>query len=147
MKQTMHVGDNKFLIIYIVTVLLFYTSGVCFAIVYQEIEELNTESGTDISSTQMEIVFFTVAGIACIPIGIWIHKNWKNDLTPYLIAISGSLVLILLYIVYNTIHSINRRSTRRFRNIRYTQQNFASSHNYCRELWALFNNHMEKEDT
>lgn len=103
MKQTMHVGDNKFLIIYIVTVLLFYTSGVCFAIVYQEIEELNTESGTDISSTQMEIVFFTVAGIACIPIGIWIHKNWKNDLTPYLIAISGSLVLILLYIVYNTI--------------------------------------------
>ena len=60
MKQTMHVGDNKFLIIYIVTVLLFYTSGVCFAIVYQEIGELNTESGTDIRSTQMEIVFFAV---------------------------------------------------------------------------------------
>ena len=60
MKQTMHVGDNKFLITYIVTVLLFYTSGVCIAIVYQEIGEINPESGTDIRSTQMEIVFFTV---------------------------------------------------------------------------------------
>ena len=68
MKQTMHVGDNKFLIIYIVTVLLFYTSGVCFAIVYQEIGELNTESGTDISITQMEIVFFTVVELHVFPL-------------------------------------------------------------------------------
>jgi len=32
-----HMDDNRSSIIYVVTVLMFYTSGVCFTIVYQEI--------------------------------------------------------------------------------------------------------------
>ena len=98
-----HVDDNRSWIIYVVTVLIFYTSGVCFAIVYEEIEEFKTASGSDLMSSQIEIVFFTVAGIAHVPIGLWVYKNRKNNATPYLIAVTGSLVVVLLYIVHKTI--------------------------------------------
>jgi O-antigen/teichoic acid export membrane protein len=97
------VDDNRSSIIYVVTVLIFYASGVCFAIVYQEIEESKTESGSELMSSQIEIVFFTVAGIAHVPIGLWVYKNRKNDATPYLIAVTGSLVVVLLYVLYKTI--------------------------------------------
>jgi hypothetical protein len=43
-----HVDDNRSFIIYVVTVLIFYTSGVCFVIGYQEIEDLKTESGSEL---------------------------------------------------------------------------------------------------
>mgnify|MGYP003579831394 CR=1 FL=1 len=98
-----HVDDNRSSIIYVVTVLIFYASGVCFAIVYQEIEESKTESGSELMSSKIEIVFFTVAGIAHVPIGLWVYKNRKNEATPYLIAVTGSLVVVLLYILYKTI--------------------------------------------
>ena len=96
------VDDGRSSIIFVVTVLIFYTSGVCFAIVYQEIEEFKTASGSDLMSSQLEIVFFTVAGIAHVPIGLWVYKNRKNDATPYLIAVTGSVVVVLLYIVHKT---------------------------------------------
>jgi hypothetical protein len=99
----MHVDDNRSSIIYVVAVLIFYTSGVCFAIVYQEIEEFKTASGSDLMNSQIEIVFFTVTGIAYVPIGLWVYKNRKYDATPYLIAVTGSLVIVLLYIMHKTI--------------------------------------------
>ena len=64
MKRMTHVDDNRSLIIYIVTVLIFYTSGVCFAIVYQETEEFRTESGSELMTSQIEVLFFTLCGIA-----------------------------------------------------------------------------------
>jgi hypothetical protein len=97
-----YVGYDRSLIIYIVTVLIFYTSGICFAIVYQEIKELGRESVTDLVSSQIEILFFIVAGIANIPIGLWIHKNRKNEVTPYVMAITGALGVIVLYTAYKT---------------------------------------------
>jgi O-antigen/teichoic acid export membrane protein len=103
MKRTSHVDDNRSSIIYVVTVLIFYTSGVCFAIVYQEIEEFRTESGSEIMTSQIEIVFFTLCGIGHIPIGFWVYRNRKNDASPYLIAVSGSLVVLLLYILYKSV--------------------------------------------
>lgn len=98
-----HVDDNRSFIIYVVTVLIFYTSGVCFVIGYQEIEDLKTESGSELMTSQIEIVFFTVCGIAHVPIGLWIYRNRKNDASPYLIAVTGSLVVVLLYILYKTV--------------------------------------------
>ncbi len=98
-----YVDDNRFSIIYVVTVLLFYTSGVCFAIVYQEIQEYKTESGDELMTSHLEIVFFTVCGIAHIPIGLWVYKNRKNDLGPYLTAVIGSFVVVLLYLMHKTI--------------------------------------------
>ncbi|HEY7227550.1 MAG TPA: hypothetical protein VH481_05440 [Nitrososphaeraceae archaeon] len=103
MKRMTHVGDNRPTIIYVVTVLIFYTSGVCFAIVYQEIKEFKTETGSELMTSQIEIVFFTVCGIAHVPIGLWVYRNRKNDASPYLIAVTGSLVVVLLYIMYKTI--------------------------------------------
>jgi O-antigen/teichoic acid export membrane protein len=103
MKRMTHVNDNRSFIIYVVTVLIFYTSGVCFVIGYQEIEDLKTESGSELMTSQIEIVFFTVCGIAHVPIGLWIYGNRKNDASPYLIAVTGSLVVVLLYILYKTV--------------------------------------------
>jgi hypothetical protein len=54
-------------------------------------------------TSQIEIVFFTVCGIAHVPIGLWIYRNRKNDASPYLIAVTGSLVVVLLYILYKTV--------------------------------------------
>ena len=98
-----HVDDNRSFIIYVVTVLIFYTSGVCFVIGYQEIEDLKTESGSELMTSQIEIVFFTVCGIAHVPIGFWVYKNRKNDAGPYLIAVTGSLLIVLLYILYKIV--------------------------------------------
>jgi len=70
---------------------------------YQEIEDLKTESGSELMTSQIEIVFFTVCGIAHVPIGLWIYRNRKNDASPYLIAVTGSLVVVLLYILYKTV--------------------------------------------
>jgi len=70
---------------------------------YQEIEDLKTESGSELMTSQIEIVFFTVCGIAHVPIGFWVYKNRKNDAGPYLIAVTGSLLIVLLYILYKII--------------------------------------------
>jgi hypothetical protein len=98
-----HVNDNRSFIIYVVTVLIFYTSGVCFVIGYQEIEDLKIESGSELMTSLIEIVFFTVCGIAHVPIGFWVYKNRKNDAGPYLIAVTGSLLIVLLYILYKIV--------------------------------------------
>ena len=103
MKRMAYVDDNRFSIIYVVTVLIFYTSGVCFAIVFQEIQEFKTESGSELMTSHLEIVFFAVCGIAHVPIGLWVYKNKKNDASPYLIAVIGSLVVVLLYLLHKTI--------------------------------------------
>jgi hypothetical protein len=42
MNRLTQANDNRSSIIYVMTVLIFYTSGVCFVIVYQEIEEFKT---------------------------------------------------------------------------------------------------------
>jgi len=70
---------------------------------YQEIEDLKTESGSELMTSQIEIVFFTVCGIAHVPIGFWVYKNRKNDAGPYLIAVTGSLLIVLLYILYKIV--------------------------------------------
>ena len=98
-----YVDDNRFSIIYVMTVLIFYTSGVCFAIVFQENQEFKTESGSELMTSHLEIVFFAVCGIAHVPIGLWIYRNRKNDASPYLIAVTGSLLIVLLYILYKII--------------------------------------------
>ena len=99
----MNLGDNRSLISYFVTVLIFYSSGICFAIAYQEIEELRAEFVTDLTSSQIEIIFFLIVGIIYIPLGVWIHMNIKNEVTPYVLAIVGSSFVIVSYIVYKSI--------------------------------------------
>jgi hypothetical protein len=98
-----NVDANRSLILYIVMVLIFYSSAICFAIVYQEIEELRTESVTGLTSSQIEIVFFLLVGILYIPLGLSIHMNIKNEVIPYILAIAGSSFVVALYIVYKLI--------------------------------------------
>ena len=103
MRRLTRVDENRSSSLYVLTVLILYSSAVFFVIVYQEIEELNIESGSELLSSRIEIVFFTLVGIAHVPIGLWVYKNRKNAVTPYLIAVTGSLVVVLLYIVHKTI--------------------------------------------
>jgi mannitol-specific phosphotransferase system IIBC component len=59
--------------------------------------------GGDAVATQVEIAFFTIAGVAYAGVGAWIIKNKGKTNTPYLIAIGGSMAIIGLYVASRTI--------------------------------------------
>ncbi len=59
--------------------------------------------GGDAAATQVEIAFFTIAGVAYAGVGAWIIKNKGKTNTPYLIAIGGSIAIIGLYVASRTI--------------------------------------------
>ena len=59
--------------------------------------------GGDAAATQVEIAFFTIAGVAYAGVGAWIIKNKGKTNTPYLIAIGGSMAIIGLYVASRTI--------------------------------------------
>jgi len=52
------------------------------------------------------MAFFIIAGLAHIPVAIWILKNKgrSNNKVPYIIAIAGSAGLIILYVLSRTLN-------------------------------------------
>ena len=79
------------------------------SISHQETQETKTEergSNNNIAITekenmfpaQVQTAFFTIAGAAYIPAGLWMSKSKHNSKTPYIIAIVGSVSLIALYV-------------------------------------------------
>jgi hypothetical protein len=52
---------------------------------------------------ELQTTLFAVSGAAYIPVGLWILKSKQKNKTPYVIAIVGSLSLILLYVASRTI--------------------------------------------
>ena len=53
-----------------------------------------------------QMAFFIIAGLAHIPVAIWILKNKgrSNNKVPYIIAIAGSAGLIILYVLSRTLN-------------------------------------------
>ena len=53
-----------------------------------------------------QMAFFIIAGLAHIPVAIWILKNKRrsNNKVPYIIAIAGSAGLIILYVLSRTLN-------------------------------------------
>lgn len=84
-------------------VLMLSTTGVYFAATYQAFGELKQATGNEVIGLQLETVFFAAVAVAYIPLAIWVIKANRKQITPYLIAIIGSLSLIILYVISRTI--------------------------------------------
>ena len=65
---------------------------------------------------ELQTTLFAASGAAYVPVGLWILKSKQKNKTPYVVAIVGSLSLILLYIASRTISlpivGLDRKSTR-----------------------------------
>jgi hypothetical protein len=110
---------------YIVVAMMLSTSIIYFVSTYQQFTD---ESGDNISEipsgnkaqegtsdwdanqwseldvgAQMETLFFLIVSIAYIPVGIWMLKKTHSQ-RPQIIALIGSLSLIIFYIVSRTIN-------------------------------------------
>ena len=51
----------------------------------------------------LQTALFAVSGAAYVPVGLWILETKQKNKTPYIVAIVGSLSLILLYVASRTI--------------------------------------------
>lgn len=93
--------QNK--VLSILAVLMLSTAGVYFAATYQAVGELTQAAGNEVMGLQLETVFFAAVAVAYIPLAIWVIKANRKHLAPYLIAIIGSLSLIILYVISRTV--------------------------------------------
>jgi hypothetical protein len=55
--------------------------------------------GAELLSAQIETTLFAAAGAGYLSVAMWMLKKKENTKVPYLIAIVGSLSLIVLYVV------------------------------------------------
>ena len=98
---------HKSMIVYIITALMFVTSGIYFYAAYEDhLELLHTTAGTSadgITSTKNEMTFFLVVAISYIVIAIWMLFVEHKSKIPYVIAIIGSAALIVFYILTRVI--------------------------------------------
>ena len=51
----------------------------------------------------LQTALFAVSGAAYVPVGLWILETKQKNKTPYIVAIVGSVSLILLYVASRTI--------------------------------------------
>jgi len=59
--------------------------------------------GGDALATQVQIAFFTVAGLGYAGVGIWMFKDKGKTNAPYVIAVVGSIAMIGIYVASRTI--------------------------------------------
>ncbi len=71
--------------------------------VLHHIESNRESSGPRIPGGQT--IFFVIVGIAYIVVAAWMLKNRRNSSKiPYIIAVWGSLAIIILYIISHTVN-------------------------------------------
>lgn len=108
---------------YIVVAMMLSTSIIYFAATYQQFTDESGDSTREIPSgngtqegtsdwdanqwselnvgAQMETIFFLIVSISYIPVGIWMLKK-NHSQRPHVIALIGSLSLIIFYIISRT---------------------------------------------
>lgn len=113
MNKTLHI------IHYVIAALMLSTSVIYFVVTYQQFTdesggdiheipgEKEVQQGTsDLDGSQwseldtggkIQAVFFLTVSVVYIPVGIWMLKQRHNN-KPHIIALGGSLSLILFYI-------------------------------------------------
>ncbi len=113
------------IISYVVVALMFSTSIIYFVATYQQftdesgdgIREIPGETGAQEGTSdldkyqwseldlggQIETIFFLVVSIAYIPVGAWMLKKIHSE-KPHVIALVGSLSLIVFYIISRTVN-------------------------------------------
>jgi hypothetical protein len=71
------------------------------------IDSSTARDDNDKLSSQLQTVFFTIVGIAYVPVGIWMLKDKRKSITtktPYIIAIVGSAALMVFYMLSRTVN-------------------------------------------
>lgn len=84
-------------------VLMLSTAGVYFAATSQAVGELTQATENEVIGLQLETIFFAAVAVAYIPLAVWVIKANRKQIIPYLIAIIGSLSLIILYVISRTV--------------------------------------------
>ena len=85
--------------IVIISILLVLTGLIYLVSSYVE----NLESSSDVGS-QIQTIFFAMAGIVYVLLGIWILKNRLHSRGPYVTSILVSAFMIFLYIASRKIN-------------------------------------------
>lgn len=117
MKQLQTKKQN--MVVYIIVSLLIGSSIIYLQMGFRDALRMSSHSsqssfrhqGNSQNSGQIRIpggqmAFFIIAGLAHIPVAIWILKNKgrSNNKVPYIIAIAGSAGLIILYVLSRTLN-------------------------------------------
>ena len=117
MNKTLHI------IHYVIVVLMLSTSAIYFVVAYQQFTdesgdgireipgEKEIQKGTsDMDGSQWseldlggktQTIFFLIVSVVYIPVGMWMLKQ-RHSNKPHVIALGGSLSLILFYIASRT---------------------------------------------
>lgn len=98
--------------VYVIIALMLSTGAIYFFVASQDYAELSqsarlpTESKNvqDIMATTNEMIFFIIVGLGYTAVGIYTLENPYRNKMPYIMAITGSLALILFYILTRTIN-------------------------------------------
>jgi hypothetical protein len=85
------IKSKRIAAIYAVTIMMLST-GIIYFVAASETE----------SSASVEMTLFVVSGCAYTGVGLWMAKS-KGNRIPYVVAIVGSLALIVLYILSRTV--------------------------------------------
>jgi hypothetical protein len=94
------------ILVYIIVGLMMSTAVIYLVAASQELTP-ESSSEDDRLSSEVQMVFFVICGVAYIPVGIWIvadrtqsaNRTTTTSTIPYIIAIAGSAALIALYVV------------------------------------------------
>lgn len=99
-------------IVYVITALMLLTGAIYFFVAYQDYAELSQSAhapaenrdAQDIMSTTNEMIFFIIVGLGYTAVGTYTLENTYRNRMPYIMALIGSLALILFYISTRTIN-------------------------------------------
>ena len=69
----------------------------------EAVEEHADEPDESIEGALVETALFATVGGAYIPVGLWAINSRNSSKTPYLLAIIGSVALIILYALSRTV--------------------------------------------
>jgi hypothetical protein len=90
--------------------LMLVTGALYLFVATQEIADASQEFNDNVGKTQefpngafIETAFFAAVGAAYIPIGVWAIISRHTSKIPYILAIGGSMSLIILYVLSRTV--------------------------------------------
>lgn len=87
-------------LIVIVSILLLFTGLIYLISSYVE----NLDASSSDTGSQIQTIFFAMAGIVYVLLGIWMLKNRLHSRGPYVTSILVSAFMIVLYIVSRNIN-------------------------------------------
>ena len=98
-------------IVYITAALMLLTGAIYFYVASQDYADISQsahlpaegKNATDILATTNEMIFFIIIGLGYTAVGIYILENTYRNKISYIMAIVGSLALILFYILTRTV--------------------------------------------